>query len=148
MEQDLINENMGLVVHLVKSFRPKNQDDFNDYVQLGLLGLLKAIRKHNVNKGQLSTLAWKYIRWEIMKYVHKPHQITNYRGKESSYTNQEDFQDYMPATLNKVEEKIIKMRTKGYTFKEIGDALGGYTKGWANKLYKVAINKIRDANGE
>jgi hypothetical protein len=37
------------------------------------------------------------------------------------------------------------MRLEGYTFSDIGDSLG-YSRGWANNIYKTAVKKINEAN--
>ena len=65
---DLIEKNMGLVVSVVNSFKPRNQTEREDYVQAGRIGLWKALKKYDRSKGAvLSTYAWNPIRWEIIK---------------------------------------------------------------------------------
>ena len=67
----LVSDNMALVVFLAKSLRPPNATEFDEYVQLGSIGLWKAIKKHEPKRSKLSTMAWNYIRWEIIRYIDK-----------------------------------------------------------------------------
>ena len=66
-EQQLILDNMGLVVSLARSFSPRNQQELEEYIQSGRIGLWRAVKNYNSSKGALSTLAWNYIRWEIIR---------------------------------------------------------------------------------
>lgn len=152
-------DNMPLVLSLVTSLRPPNRTEFDEYVQHGSIGLLKAIRKHDPARAKLSTLAWYYIRWEIIRYINrnkrlqKLHDDASYhissisRRKEQKPVESELF-EILPNNLSNSEETVIRMRHQGYTFQEIGTALGDYTRGWASKLFNSAIEKIQDANKE
>ena len=66
---DIIEKNMGLVASVVKSFKPKNHVEKEDYMQAGRIGLWKALKKHDPSKAALSTYAWNPIRWEIIKEI-------------------------------------------------------------------------------
>ena len=156
----LVHDNMGLVVSLTKSLRPPNQTEFDEYIQLGRIGLWKAIVKYDPSRGtKLSTIAWDHIRWEIIRYITKrkkehrlmshPHLIPHLEqsdARKHGYLLPSQLPELLPATLTDSELNTVKMRNHGYTFQEIGDRLGGYTRGWANKLFKSAIQKIKDAN--
>ena len=61
-EQQLILENMGLVVSLARSFNPKNNQELEEYIQSGRIGLWKAIKKYDPDRGALSTIAWNSFR--------------------------------------------------------------------------------------
>ena len=158
-EEQLVETNMPLVVSLVKSFRPPNSTEFEEYLQCGSIGLLKAIRKHNPTIAKLSTIAWYYIRWEIIRYMNKAFKIQRLHTEASNYllnkTNivqnkpiSSELFELLPTNLNQSEQTVILMRHQGYTFQEIGTTLGNYTRGWASKLYKSAIEKIKSANEE
>jgi len=155
--EKLIADNMGLVVNIVKSLRPPNRTEYEEYVQLGIIGLWKAIQKHDHSKAKLSTMAWYYIRWEIIRYINKSkkyHTLVNntdahYRcelvAKERSLSfKPNELQESLPSTLSPSELVVVNMRSQGYTFQEIGNELGGFTRGWANKLFKSALEKIKD----
>lgn len=155
-EQELILENTGLVVSLAKSFKPRNSLEFEEYVQSGRIGLWKAIKKHEPKKGALSTIAWYYIRWEIirgMSFNSKSQpvrfgdlgvDINSFldKGRPSSFTF--NVQDIQPDTLNATEKEVLKMRSSGYTMREIGENFSR-SRGWANEKFKSAINKIKEA---
>jgi RNA polymerase sigma-B factor len=158
----LVHQNMGLVVSIVKSLRPPNQTEFEEYLQLGCIGLWKAIEKYDPERNtKLSTIAWDYIRWEIIRYISRrkkeqrlinnpnliPH-IEQAKKKRQDGLLPSELPELLPKTLTDSELCTIKMRNEGYTFQEIGNNLGGYTRGWANKLFKSAIKKIQDANEE
>ena len=140
---------MGLVVSLAKGFKPKNLTELDEYIQAGRIGLLTAIRKHDPERGALSTIAWNHIRWEIMSYLdtqYKKPIPTQPLYDQAAYITIDSIWELLPDTLNPIEERIIELRLQGFTFREIGNQLGGYTRGWANKLFKSSLEKIKLAN--
>lgn len=143
-EDRLIAENRGLVKTIVRQFNPKNRNEFEEYEQAGLIGLLKAIRKHDANKGKLTTIAFYYITGEISRYIKKEKKSIGLGGFELDKlccVTKFSVNDYL-TKLTPVEQQIIDMRVKGYTFKEIGSILGGYSRGWANNVYRNLIKRI------
>ena len=156
----LLSDNHGLVVSVAHSLRPPNATEFDEYIQLGTIGLWKAIQKHDPSKAKLSTMAWYYIRWEIIRYINKSkkyHTLINsddaqYRCKlvceerTKSLTPSSELIESLPNTLSQSELRVISMRNEGYTFREIGTELGGYTRVWANNIFKSALKKIKDVN--
>ena len=145
-EEQLVQDNLGLVVSLAKSFNPPNVTELDEYIQLGRIGLMKAIRVHDPKRSAVSTLAWYYIRWEIMRYLNKKHHPTLELLEEPACNHTDTLWEYIPTTLNEKEYTVVKLKSEGYTFREIGEKLGGYTRGWANRLYTSATNKIKKAN--
>lgn len=64
----LVKHNMRLVVHIAKRYQ--GVDDNEEIVSIGSVGLLKAIRSFNVEKGtRFSTFAAKCIENEILMYL-------------------------------------------------------------------------------
>ena len=55
-ETQLVNEHYGLVVSQAIRLSSQ-QSDLEDYMQVGFIGLLKAIRNYNPEKSQFSTFA-------------------------------------------------------------------------------------------
>ncbi len=147
-EEQLVQENFGLVVFLAKSFNPKTHSELEDYIQEGCIGLLKAIRKYDTSyKTVLTTLAWPYVRWEILNYIIKEKKHKGEIGHEGfTHDNENILFEILPNHLKPIEKRIIELRIKGHTFKEIGKILNGRTRGWANHLYHLAIKKISKAN--
>ena len=69
VEERLIEQNIGLVHSIAKRF-VYSGIDYEDLVQIGSLGLLKAIRNFDVDRGvMLSTYAVPMIIGEIRKYL-------------------------------------------------------------------------------
>lgn len=133
---------------LARSFKPRTKEELDDLVQIGTIGLLKAIRKHDPAKGKLTTIAWGYIRWEIMRYLNaQSNALTSQEiiVQSQSSIDAEHLWEYLPDTLSKLEKDTVMLKTKGYNFEDIGKQLG-YTRGWTNKVYKSAVRKIQNAN--
>ena len=60
LEEELIHDHYGLVVSQALYFL--NDSNFDDYIQVGLIGLLKAIREHDPERSKFSTFATVCIR--------------------------------------------------------------------------------------
>lgn len=149
-EDKLIRSNLGLVIKIAKGFNPRDINELDEYIQIGTIGLLKAIRKYNPNKGKLSTIAWPYIYYGILKVIQTQIKYNEALPMETFFNNSAvvvtptSLKTLLPNSLTSLEKQIIHMRLEyKHTFKEIGSQLGGYTRGWANKKYKTAIQKIR-----
>ena len=160
-EEQLILDNMGLVVSLARSFKPKDALELDGYIQSGRIGLWKAIQKHNPKRGALSTIAWYYIRWEIIRNMPKSRRSKEQELKFVNFTDLsyaapkvvEDknyeiiLSELEPNNLTSKEKKVLRLRVCGYTMQEIGEHFG-HSRGWANEKFKSAIKKVRDANQE
>jgi RNA polymerase sigma factor (sigma-70 family) len=153
-EARLILENMGLVISIAKKFKAPTQTEFDEYVQVGMIGLLKSIRSFDAEKAQLSTWAYKHIRWEIVRYINdQPHQHTlplssiDENKGASCLLDSDELQEQLPSTLTEEEFQAISLRCAGHTLAEIADAMDVniYTIG---KIFKSAIDKIRVANSD
>lgn len=145
-ENQLVQDNLGLVVRIAKSFSPINATELEEYIQVGAIGLLKAIRKHDPELGKLSTIAWQAIRWEILKYMRGANKHSHVGLiQDAVYMPHDNMWECLPSTLSDKEKLILKLKTEGYTFKDIGIKVG-YTRGWVNRLYQSAIKKIKQAN--
>jgi len=140
---------MGLVVLLAKSFKPSGPEELDEFIHVGSIGLLGAIRDFDPAKGcKLSTWAWKHIRWAIMKHISfmQKHSHSQLPYDVMEQKSQSVIWELLPPTLSDKERQTILLRLQGCTFEEVGQRLGGYTRGWANKLCKSATDKIREAN--
>jgi len=147
-ENELIEEHLGLVIKIAKSFSPKDQTEMDDFIQEGSIALLKALRKHDIKQGKISTLAWKYITKALIGYRKKTREnkdkqgnLENMPAKDSG----EKLWESIPDTLSETELTVVNMRYEGYTFAEIGKKIN-HTKAWASHIFKNAIDKIRQAN--
>ena len=84
-EEKMVIDNYGLVVSQAVKFIAQKQD-LDDYIQIGLIGLLKAIRNYDSEKSKFSTFATVCIRNEILKFIKKQNRQNrrlNLREKKS-----------------------------------------------------------------
>lgn len=149
-ENDLVEENMPLVVHIVQKFKPKDIFEFEDYKQQGSIGLLKAIRKHDPTKGKLTTIAWRSIAWEIIRYINKENKTSGTFPIEDFenlywYEDNEGLQQYVGNDISGIEKDILDMKMCGYKTKEISKKLN-ISKQKVLTHYKNTINKIQKCN--
>ena len=160
-EQQLILDNMGLVVSLARSFKPKNNQELEEYIQSGRIGLWKAIKKHDPIKGALSTIAWNYIRWEIIRNLPDSKKAKNRNLKEVCFTDisessfplaeyysestRQEIEEMLPENLASNEKTLVMLKLDGYTMNEIGSYFGK-SRVWAHTIYKKAFQKIQEAN--
>jgi len=80
---DAVNaaDHIGLVYHVAKRFNRRNES-FDDLVQAGVFGLIKAAESYDPSRGCFSTLACCKIRTYIARYlrdctriIHIPHHV-------------------------------------------------------------------------
>lgn len=137
---------MGLIITVAKNFNPPNSFVLDDYIQAGRIGLLKAIRTHDISRGTFSTTAWHNIRWAILGHMkNEPIESVLPITMEPSGEYHEAITDYLPNTLSDREKEVIMLRTEGYTFKAIGEKTG-YSKSWAHYIFCSGVKKIRQSN--
>ena len=67
-EQILIERNLRLVVHIVKKYQ-NGEDEIEDYISIGCIGLIKAIKTFDDNKGKLVTYACRCIENELLMHL-------------------------------------------------------------------------------
>lgn len=154
VQELLIHENVGLVASLAKSFNPPNSTEYDEYVQAGYIGLWKAAEKYDPGRGNaFSTMAWYCIRNEIIRYIKREGRNRVSAVDTSILINQNqvssndiDISDFFPSNLSDKEINVVYLRMQGHTFGEIGQKIGGISKGGASNIYKQAVNKIRVAN--
>ncbi len=147
-EQEMVTQHYGLVVHQALNF-VINKQDLDDYIQSGLIGLLKAIRNYNPDRSKFSTFATVCIRNEILKYAKKQkrqkRQIPNTRPLY--YKEDVRFWETHPDNLTDEEIHILKLKMENYTHKEIAEELCCSKNDIKQKMKKLS-NKLREANSE
>ncbi len=113
MYEDLVLLNTALVKHIALKFKP-SQDDLEDFIQAGYIGLLKSAKKF-CGGVKFSTYAYRSIQWEMSKYSKK---ISKYRMKEK----QQDLPDLFSVNnlstdlscLTEEEKLVIEIRAETY----------------------------------
>lgn len=139
-----IEENLGLVISQAKRYAPTRVTDIDDYIQVGCIALMYALKKYDKSKGNWSTYAgkaiYRAIERERSRFIHKFERL-----KDTSYNLAENLIDILPNTLTKQEVLIIQLRLENKTFDEIADQIN-CTKQWVSKLMLNIYMKIREAN--
>jgi RNA polymerase sigma factor (sigma-70 family) len=144
-EDQLLNDYSRLVLYLVsRCVRDTESADADDLIQSGRIGLLKAIRTFDEQRGvKFVTFAWKCITTEILReqgrlYKHKHCDLFDTHVEESG----DELWECMPDFLSDTERFILEERFKGQTFETIAQDLG-CSKQWINKVFGIAIDKLK-----
>jgi DNA-directed RNA polymerase sigma subunit (sigma70/sigma32) len=145
-EARLVRENIGLVISQALKFKPTRVTDVDDYIQAGSIGLLKAIRKYQPERGKLSSFAWPSIWREIVHEANKFKEATQSLEFDISVDYVDNLKDCIP-DLTPDQLQIFTLRAEGHTLKEIGSRFDK-TKEWARQQLNVIIQKIRDLHDE
>jgi len=149
---DLINNNLGFIIKIVKNFNPVGREELDEFIQLGRIGFWKAIKaqeRNTIHRFKLITIAGYYIKWEILNHIKKNKQqfdiSPTYNLDNLWYKKQESLWEILPSSLTSIEKNIINLRLSGYTFCYINKH---YKKpiGWSNKIFYTGLEKIQEAN--
>lgn len=126
-ETRIVEDYTKLVYHIAQKFKPNNSYELEDFVQIGYMGLLKAIKKYDKTKAKFSTIAWYYIKWEIIRYLSKKKvDLVYYDGDsfcDSEAYDAESLQDFIPFNLTQEQQTILQLRLDGFTMKQIAAKL-------------------------
>ena len=157
LEGQLVDKHYGLVVTQALRFS-SNKQDLEDHIQVGLIGLVKAIRNYDSEKSKFSTFATTCIKNEIFRYIRKnkkkplPHIVhtRSILGKNADfYTAKDPLWELIPDSLNDQEKLVLYLKTQNYTHKEIAETLSctkNHVKNVVRKL--ISILKKADKNEE
>ena len=153
-EEQYIKENIGLVISQALKFKPTKLSSFEDFIQVGLLALVKAIRKFDPNnnkKAKLSTYSYKIIWRAILAEQNREKE----KGKDQINTHYLSFdpveeKNYLSDTLSEelpklsdYENNLLLMRSYNYTLKEIGEKYNKSPETVRNHLNKI-FEKLRE----
>ena len=153
LEDRLVREHYGLVVSQALSFLDDNSV-IEDYVQVGLIGLLKAVRNHDESKAKFSTFASVCIRNEILslkrkeKNSKKPRLFYNNELMKSAskhFIDKRSFFEIEPDYLTSEQKFILKLKLSNFTNAEICEYLS-CTKAELTSKIRDIIEILRDAN--
>lgn len=146
--EKIIEQNYGLIVSQALSFNPKTKDHLDDYIQVGSLAMIRAVKNFNESKGvQFSTFACHCIANSIKNYIKKNNKNIEQELLDVKYNIPENFNDLIPDNLSDVEEEIISLKLSNYSIKEIAEKLNYPVVKVRNILHKI-YEKIRNANEE
>lgn len=81
--ENIITDNLNLVHHVINKYYKCNKNDYDDYYQVGVIGLINASKNYNPSlDASFSTYAYACIKNEILKYIKK--NETNYISLEET----------------------------------------------------------------
>jgi RNA polymerase sporulation-specific sigma factor len=147
MRQQLIENNLNLVYHIVHKYYPNYAND-EDIVQCGMLGLCKAADKWDETKSKFSTFASMCVINEIRQEFRRraKHQgilslDAELKSKHDGEKGNSDINTYMDlivgdedvpyfdvgidlTKLNKTERRIVELLPRGLTQADIARELG------------------------
>jgi DNA-directed RNA polymerase specialized sigma subunit len=141
-ESKLIEEHRELVIsEVIETLNSKS--DLEDYIQVGFIGLIKAHRKFDPEKGCFENYAKTCVKNEVMASLKKKVKKTVYHKK----SDKPDVAvwEVVPDSLSDTEKAVLKMKCQNYTNKEIADMLY-LTKPYVKEVYRNCIKKLRIAN--
>lgn len=147
-ETRLVDEHFALVVSQALRFTPSGITDLDDLISVGSIGLVKAIRHFDKDRGiRFSTYATKCIQNEMKRELKKFSGVTFTLSKDVEQNESAGIWEFMPDYLTDVEKEVLCMRlAESMTFQEIGDAMSR-TKAWASAKMGDILKKIRESNG-
>ena len=148
LEENLVRKHYGLVVSQALYFL--DDPNFEDYIQAGLIGLLKAIRSHDESKSKFTTFASVCIRNGIQrlnkkskKYKSKKYRHVNEWDKQ--YNNKDSLSECLPEFLPEEYKFIISLKIQNYTNAEISDLISCSKMDVKEKI-KLIIKLLKEYN--
>ncbi len=166
----LIEHNLRLVAHVVKKYQYLDEDP-EDLISIGTIGLIKAVVTFNADKGnRLAAYASKCIENEILMYLRSKKKSnkevslyepigTDREGNEIKLydiieTDEEDVSEkiYLRENIQKLYEKVeselsdrerlvLKMRYGLYSGEEYTQL--GISRSYVSRIEKSAVEKLR-----
>ncbi len=121
---NLLTDNLKLVYFVIKKMNIFNSSEYEDYFQIGVIGLIYATKTYNPNlKITFSTYAYVCIKNEILKYIKKNEK--KYISLEDKLFDDIRIEDTIIDDDNSIIEKIILKETN-------------------NELYTILDTKLDD----
>ena len=171
MENELVEKNMGLVYYIARSFQKSTTGgiEYDDLVQEGMVGLVKAARTFDESRGFLfSTYAGNCIQKEILAYMKRQRKhkrsisinqdIRGFQGvpveealgfcqKEYENVWKRDLLERCMGVLDQNQRKIVLLYYgKGLKQTEISKQLG-ISQAQVCRIIKKSLEKMRKILG-
>ena len=155
----LIERNLRLVAHIAKKYQNVDED-MEDLISIGTIGLIKAISSFDAGKGKLSTYASRCIDNELLMLLRSKKKSarevslfepigTDKEGNEINLLDIiEQEQTEVTEVLSDREREIIYLRYglltgRDVTQREIGEALH-ISRSYVSRIEKKALLKLRE----
>jgi len=149
-ENDFIQDNYGLAVSVARKFYSHNYKyDFDDIMQVALMSMLKAHRKHDPERSVFSTFATFCMRNDLIKFLKKNNKNKDIPAGElfSGITtyDKSDIEEVLPDDLDVQEQAIFYYKRSNYKDMEIRDILDMSKPEYKTKV-RSFYNKLRVVN--
>ena len=149
----LIERNLRLVAHVIKKYQYLDEDP-EDLISIGTIGLIKAVVTFNPDKGnRLAAYASKCVENEILMYLRAKKktskEISLYEPIGTDREGNEiKLYDKVENELSQRERLVLKMRYglyngEEYTQREIARQLG-ISRSYVSRIEKSAVEKLRE----
>ena len=148
-----VDENLDIIIYLIAEFNNTTDTyDFEDLLQVGFLGMLKAINNFDENKGNLRDYIFCSVRNSLIKFLKKELQWKENVKLEPNISpdwndNYEtiEFDNILKAYSDKLiplESKILELKFRGMTRRQICEETALTKNEYYTFLYS-AIGKIK-----
>lgn len=148
-----VDDNIDIIIYLITEFNNTTDTyDFEDLLQVGFLGMLKAINKFDESRGELRDYIFCSVRNSLIKFLKKELQWKENIKLEPNISpdwndNYEaiEFDNILKAYSKKLiplESKILELRFSGMTRKQICEETALTKNEYYTFLYS-AIGKIK-----
>lgn len=143
----LIEQHIGLGKYIVRSFRPRSKQEYDELLQASRIGIWNALVKHKPEKGRFTTIAYRSIVWEILAEIKKHNRFYNKHKTdydERLYSPKQELWEILPDYLTDDERVVITLlvhNNKTDTYKTLGISQTKF-----NGILQEAIRKIQRAN--
>lgn len=143
-EEELILNNLPLILKVIKDMRLywKTEDEFQDFYDAGLEGLIKGAKQYNSNKSKPSTYLITCIRNEICKHLYLSNLDKRRIHKETLISLDKEFgdetplADFLQSDIN-VEEEVLKKLEAEKLLNAIDKCLTQKQKEYICKYYGI-----------
>ena len=160
----LVERNLRLVAHIAKKYQ-NVEEDMEDLISIGCIGLIKAVNSFDSGKGRLATYACRCIDNELLMMLRSRGQDKEGNAIHLLDVIEEKQKDVvedleldrnirrlflaLDHCLTEREYRILVMRygilgCKEHTQQEVGDVLG-ISRSYVSRMEKRALHKLSEA---
>ena len=159
LEEQLIQQHYGLVVAQALAFTNDDRGALEDYIQVGLIGLLKAIRKYDKAKAKFSTFASVCIKNELINFANRSLKknkkvkimyntdlMSNLsENAKYYYLEKENLFEIEHGLLTEEQKFILRRKMENHSNREIAEEIG-CSKGSLKNKFRQIIKLLREAH--
>ena len=99
--EGLFDQHYGLLVSQAISFKPRNKEELDEYIQIAAIGMIKAINTYDESKSKFATYAIVCIRNSLKNHLRKLSKTQDEAQLDCEIvtTTRETIDEYLPSTL-------------------------------------------------